>query len=364
MLELYKSQEDIALRPSLLTHLATLLAAFSEADIASTDYEPLPPTELRTPPAFSHADGASPLEPYRDDLLSILTGSTRALTCRLSALAGLLALVRISGFLVPAEIDFAISSINEVLMTPDGDEYYDAALDALVVIARQHPRTIERLTLPLLLATLPTGSVPLPGSAESDDYRRALEALTALSVHPDLFEILALRLSARLDETLLATASPASAEYVAAALYSHHLLATLRAVLQEKVKQGHLDVAKYVEGFVPRLCAMFISPTTASLAIDGARPVACDPRLVLDAGKVVTLIVQQVDERCVSPQRCKRAQRLVARRRLMCVFTSSRQGTLSQAVNAAFHGSKLEPWLGPAASQQGDVAFRPFKVSR
>lgn len=305
LLDLYKSQDDIALRPSVLSHLATLLASLSppsDDDDDSADKEPPPPRELRTPPTFSHAGGASPLEPFRDDLLSILTGSTRALTCRLPALEGLLALVRIPQFLAPSEVDFSVSAIDEVLMRPDGgDEYYDAALDALVVISRVYPRVIERLTLPLLLATLPTATasipLPLPGSAESDDYRRALEALAALCLHPDLFEILVLRLLARLDETLAISAPVRTSEYTAATLYAHHLLATLRAVIQQKVKQGHVDVAKYVETLVPRLSAMVILPTTFPAAEDGdsSRPVACDPRLVLDVGRVVNLIVQRVE---------------------------------------------------------------------
>ncbi|GAA5883105.1 hypothetical protein JCM3774_002857 [Rhodotorula dairenensis] len=360
LLDLYKSQDDIALRPSVLSHLATLLASLSDVDeLSSAADEPLPPKELRTAPAtLSHADGGSPLEPYRDDLLSILTGSTRALTCRLPALEGLLALVRIREFLTPGEVDFAVSAIDEVLMRPDGDEYYDAALDALVVLARLYPRVIERLTLPLLLATLPTTlPLPLPGSAESDDYRRALEALAALCIHPDLFEILVLRLLARLDETLAVSATPAtpgggassslsssSDDYTAASLYAHHLLATLRAVVQEKVRRGHVDVAKYVETLVPRLCAMMILPTTfpapgsdtpAAAAV--ARPVACDPRLVLDAGRVVNLVVQRVEV--------------------------DRQTTLSLTVNEAFHRGNLQPWLGAVAQVIGPVSFRPFEAT-
>ncbi|GAA5990089.1 hypothetical protein JCM10908_005818 [Rhodotorula pacifica] len=337
LLELYKSQDEIALRPSVLSHLATLLSSLSEFDDAPTD-DPLPPKELRTPPRFSYADGASPLEPFRDDLLSILTGSTRALTCRLPALEGLLALVRIPQFLTPGEIEFSISAINEVLMRPDGDEYYDAALDALVVIARMYPRVIENLTLPLLLATLPTAPLPLPGSAESDDYRRALEALAALCIHPDLFEILVLRLLARLDETLAISAPVGSSDYTAATLYAHHLLATLRAVIQEKIKRGHVDVAKYIESFVPRLSALLILPTTFALAApDASRPVATDPRLVLDAGRVVNLIVQRVE--------------------------AERQTTLSHAVNEAFHRGNLQPYLSAAASGSGPVPFRPFETS-
>ncbi|GAA6018123.1 hypothetical protein JCM8202_000190 [Rhodotorula sphaerocarpa] len=338
VLDMYKNQDDIALRPSLLSHLATLLASLSEPDLVSADPdEPLPPRELSVPPTFRHDDGQSPLEPHRDDLLSILTGSTRALTCRLPALAGLLALVRVPEFLTPSEVDFSISSINEVLTSPDGDEYYDAALDALVVLARRHPQAIERLTLPLLLATLPTSPLPMPGSAESDEYRRALEALAALCVPPDLFEILALRLSARLDESLAFIATPSSAEYIAAALYSHHLLATLRAVVQEKVKQGHVDVPKYAEGFAPRLCSMFILPTTFNEYADGSRSVALDPRLVLDAGRVVNLVVQRVDP--------------------------ERQATLSQAIFGAFTAGKLEPWLGVSANRIGEVPFRPLEIS-
>lgn len=296
LLDLYKDQDHIALRPSILSHIATLLSSLSEPEPET----PASAVPLFSPPAISHASGNSPLEPFRDDLLTILTSSTRALTCRSAALSALVALLKIPSFLSPAEVDFCVSAINEVLVQPDGDEYYDAALDALVVVARLFPRTVESSTLPILFRVFPATSAPDPNSQESEAYRRALEALAALCLHPDLFEILTLRLTSRLEE-ILAFAPTTISEFSAATLYAHHILETLRAVLQEKIRRNHLDVGKYIERFVPGLCALFITPALRPSADEAEerREVAKDPRLLVDVGKVVNLVVQRVDLECV-----------------------------------------------------------------
>ncbi|GAA5820973.1 hypothetical protein JCM3770_006154 [Rhodotorula araucariae] len=327
LLALYKDQDQITLRPSVLAHIGTLLSSLSPADPdspASTG-----PAIIFPPPSLSHADGASPLEPFRDDLLSLLPSATRALTCRLPALTGLSALLRVPAFLSPQETEYAVSAMNDVLARPDGDEYYDAALDALVLVARSHPTLLERLTLPALFGALPSAA---PAEGESETYRRALEALAALCVcHDALFALLSERLLERL-ETLLAL--PAAGER-GAALYAHHALATLRAVLNEKVRRGDADVGKYVEALVPRLLALFILPT---LRKEGEKVVAEDVRLLVDAGRVVNLVVQRVDV--------------------------ARQSAFSAAVNEAFHHGRLEVLLGREAIKQADaVSFAPFSSS-
>ncbi|GJN90351.1 hypothetical protein Rhopal_003362-T1 [Rhodotorula paludigena] len=334
LLELFKDQDQIALRPSVLTHLATLLSSLSPPDPDSTASAS---AIIFPPPSLSHADGESPLEPFRDDLLSIFTSSSRALTCRLPALTGLSALIQIPTFLSRSELDFCVSSLNDVLVQPDGDEYYDAALDALVLVARLFPSQLESLTLPLLFAAFPSTPFPDPHDpAAGEPYRHALEALAALCLHPSLFEILSVRLSARL-EAALASAPASDAEYASATLYAHHLLATLRAVLAEKIRKGHDDVGKYVERFVPGLWSMFVLPTVAAEA-EGERCVAKDPRLLVDAGRVVNLVLQRVEV--------------------------ERQSAFAQAANEAFHHGKLEALLGPAAAKEaGQTPFQPLSPS-
>ncbi|BGP41533.1 hypothetical protein JCM10450v2_005582 [Rhodotorula kratochvilovae] len=329
LLKMYKDQDQINLRPSVLTHLATLLSSLSPADPDSPSPASATPAIIFPPPALSHADGASPLEPFRDDLLSLLPSATRALTCRLPALTGLSALLRVPAFLSPQETEYAVSAMNDVLARPDGDEYYDAALDALVLVARSHPALLERLTLPALFDALPPAA---PNEAESEAYRRALEALAALCVcHDALFALLAEQLATRLEALLKLPAG----EERGSALYAHHLLGTLRAVLGEKVRRGDADVAGYVEAFVPRVLAMFVLPT---LREEGAKTVAEDVRLLVDAGRVVNLVVQRVDV--------------------------ERQSAFSTAVNEAFHHGHLEALLGThAIKQAGSVPFAPFSSS-
>ncbi|GEM08663.1 DNA repair/transcription protein [Rhodotorula toruloides] len=334
LLELYKDQDQIALRPSILSHVATLLSSMSEHEPEiSTSAAP-----LFFPPTLSHASGESPLEPFRDDLLTIFTSSSRALTCRNACISGLVALLKIPAFLSSAEIDFCVSAINDVLIQPDGDEYYDAALDALVVVARLFPRTVEYATLPILFRAFPSSPTPGPASQESEAYRRALEALAALCLRPDLFEIFTLRLTSRLEE-ILSFAATSPSDFTAATLYAHHILEALRAVLQEKIRRNHHDASKYIERFVPGLCALFILPTLRRSVgeMEDRREVAKDPRLLIDVGKVVNLVVQRVD--------------------------LERQTAFSRAVNEAFHRGKLEMLLGSAGKGTNSADFQPFASS-
>ena len=199
-------------------------------------------------------------------------------------------LVRIPGFLAPAEVSYCVSAINDVLGAPDSEEQYDEALDGLVSIAELHPRTIEAETLPTLFKALPD-QPPAPGTPRSDSYRRALGALAALCEHPDLFEILSLRLVARL-EAIVSAPAQEKEKREHASLYAHHLLATLKAVLKVKVRKGHGDVGKYVEKLVPKLLGMFILPTLKSM---DEGEVARDPRLLIDAGRIVTVVVQRCE---------------------------------------------------------------------
>ncbi|GAA5932916.1 hypothetical protein JCM3775_005263 [Rhodotorula graminis] len=346
LLALYKDQDQITLRPSVLSHLATLLSSLSPPEPSPSPSAVTLPTILFPPPSLlshdTNGSSPSPLDPFRDDLLSLLPSATRALTCRLAALSALSALLRVPHFLSADEREYCVSAMNDVLATPlDGDEYYDAALDALVLVAASHPSLVERLVLPGLFAALPAGapgsSSPSHAEAGRDAYRRALEALAALAVcHPALFELVAVRLSARL-EALVALPADGD-EGPPAALYAHHVLTTLRAVLADKVRRGDADVPKYVERFVPGLLGMFLLPTTVEREAGRGKTVAEDVRLLVDAGKVVNLVLQRVDV--------------------------ERQSAFSAAVNDAFHRGKLEALLGAAAVKEaGAVPFAPFSSS-
>ncbi|GAA6003750.1 hypothetical protein JCM10207_003581 [Rhodosporidiobolus poonsookiae] len=366
LLSMYKNPDDMSLRPSVLTHLSTLLASLSAPPTSSsssatttpTSVTPAPALPLFPPPTLSHADSASPLEPYRDDLLSILTSSTRLLSTRLAAIEALVFLVRLPGFLSAQEVDFCLSALNDVLAScapapssdpsanasaaPSGadEEAYSVALSSLVALSAL-PSTLpllERSTLPLLLSSLPATISPSPGSATSTAYRLALESLAELARPAPLCAVLARRLAGRVEEVLAASFTGMGGEEEEkehAALYAHHLLATLRAVLSAKARRNDPDVEGYVDGLVPQLVAMLVLPTTRA-AEDGA--VARDLRVVVDVGRVVGTVLRKVG--------------------------AERQTSFFAAVNEAFHEGKLELLLGEkAAKEAGDVPFAPFAPS-
>lgn len=261
----------MALRGAILTCLSDLLGALS----------------LPSSSSLVHAEQASPLEPFRDDLLAAVTTGTRSPASRPPALDSLVNLIKVPGFLLDTELSYCVSAVNDILKEPSSDDEYDAALDGLIVIADLHPRIIELSTLPLLFALLPADA-PRPGTPESEAYRKALSSLALLCTHPSLFELLALRLLARLEPVL---SSPA-ANNEHNSLYAHHLLATLRSVMRAKIARGHEDLGRYSDKFLPRLLGMFLLPTVKRM---DEGEVAKDPRLLLDAGKIVTIISQRLD---------------------------------------------------------------------
>jgi DNA repair/transcription protein MET18/MMS19 len=282
---MYKDPDEVSLRAPLLTCLSALIAGF-----APSKSTPTGSSVTFDPPPISHADGSSPLESYRDELLSIFTSGSRSAFSRPPALAGLVHLVEIPGFLSSSEVTFCGSALNDVLSAAESESDYDLSLSGLIKVAKLYPRIVETSTLPILFALLPS-SAPSSSSSESEIYRRSLTSLASLSLHPDLFEILSLRLLARL-EGVCASSFPDPLEQSNNSLYAHHLLATLRAVLAQKAEKGHEDIQKYVEKLVPRLFAIFVLPTVTSM---DKGEVAKDARLLADVGEVVASIIQKVD---------------------------------------------------------------------
>lgn len=337
LLSIFKSQDDISLRPSVLEHVSSMLAALAR----------LPP-----PP---DPDEPSPLNPYRDDLLSVLASGTRTATCRHPAIAALVHAFHVAYFLDPLEeVPFVVAALKDALdaVAPTvanggGDAaVYDATLDALVEASKLYPHAIEKAVLPAKFALLPDADDPLaslnapnelasaPGMPPA--HIRALASLAALCVPPDLFEILALRVLARLERVgALAPADPRDAAL--GAKYAHELLATLRAALVQKARAGHDDVARYVDRFLPNFVAIFIAPTVRP-PLPGAPPsIASDSRLLQDAGNVLQLIVQRLP--------------------------LEGQRNLVEALHRAFHSGEISALVPSWRAAEGDLPFAPFSVS-
>ncbi|KDE05608.1 hypothetical protein MVLG_03980 [Microbotryum lychnidis-dioicae p1A1 Lamole] len=343
LLNLYKDPDEIALRAPTLVCLADLLSSLSplESPAPLNSTAPADAPISFPPPTLPHAEGASPLEPFRDELLSVLTSGSRSASSRAPAMDGLVRLVRVPAFLAPPEVEYCISAIDDVLIggadaEPSSsftEDDYENALDGLVLLAALHPRTVESSTLPKLFERLPTSAetVPFHRSPKSTRYRKALEALAALcAMHPDLFEILSLRLLARL-EGISSTPTPEVTPSVL--LYAHHLLTTLKAVLKTKVEREDDDVVKYVEKFAPRLLGLFILPTVGPSS--GLNGIVTDVRLLHDVAAIITVIVQRLD--------------------------AGRQIRFAADVSAAFQSGQLEALLGESVkSAPMQVAFDPL----
>ncbi|GAA5933513.1 Met18p [Sporobolomyces koalae] len=347
LLNLCQNPEEVSVRPSVLAHLATLLSSLSSPTQTSSTTRIEPGAGLPSqiaPASLDLSQPDSPLKPYLDTLLSLLTSSARAATAassqpsRIPALKGLISLIEIGrgSFLSKPETEFVVSTFNEIIAAAgsEEDEVYDLALENLIISSRIEPvsHIVESLTLPILFGQLPqTVSFSL---SNSDGYKKALSALAALSISPKLFEILSVRLSSRLEE--LVSSSPSTELRSDSSLYAHYLLETLRSVIQAKTNQKvYQDLDRYLEnGFAQGLLNMFINPTTCT----NEQVLALDSRLLVDVGKILGLILQRVD--------------------------TERQTTFFRKVEDAFELGNLSELLGSDSSRPlGPEPFAPFSSS-
>ncbi|KAI5478911.1 DNA repair/transcription protein [Pseudohyphozyma bogoriensis] len=227
LMGIMKDPEEIALRPSVIGHFSALLAALSDT------------------PSIPN-----PLEAHKDSLLTLLTSSTRATTTsQLPALEALIHLLLVPTFLSPQEIGFAVDGLNDVLRR--GQEGYEEAVEGVVRLSNASSpssatfeRTIEETTLPILFAALPE-KAPERGTNESEEYRKALGSLAEICATKGrgLAEVFVRRLGGRVEGVCAAKVQ--GAEAAEQALYAHHLLATIKAVLAVKATRGDADVVDY-----------------------------------------------------------------------------------------------------------------------
>ncbi|KAI0079355.1 ARM repeat-containing protein [Panus rudis PR-1116 ss-1] len=283
-IKLFLNPDEVANRAPTARLLADVVAAARDAS-ALQDPEVLPAQE------------DIPLAPYQDEVLGIFTvGLSNTSVCK-AALDGLKALVTTKGLLSDEELGFIVHKVNEILLSQgiedeDISSYSEGVLDLFAEISSISPRHISETTLPLLFTTLPDRAPPRSAEAERLKYWLVLAFLKKLCIQPDLFEMLVVRLSTKLD--LICT--PRSSESAEAdgdieptAAYAHSILRTLADVLATKVERGHPDVQKYIDRLVPRLYHLHIY---SALAVEESLAVATDHRLVAVSSEIVTLIVQ------------------------------------------------------------------------
>lgn len=142
-------------------------------------------------------------------------------------------------------------------------------------------------TLPLLFNDLPDRAPPRDAVADRIKYRRVLTALSTLCQQPELFEVFMIRLTTRVE--LLCSATDIEADLEPRAAYAHAILKSIAQTMSSKVDEKHVDVPKYIDRLVPRLFNLFIY---SALTSDGGYVIATDPRLILVAGDIISLVTQ------------------------------------------------------------------------
>lgn len=166
----------------------------------------------------------------------------------------------------------------------------DALIQLLTAVSTASARHATDGTLPLLFIALPDEAPSRDSPIEISKYRRVLQLLARLCVQPALFETLVIRLSAKLNILFSRSGDVGDTEPVAA--YAHSLLQTLSRVLAVKVKENHLDIPKYLDLLIVPLYNIFVS--SALQRPDG---IATNERLLVVAGKVISLVIRELPAR-------------------------------------------------------------------
>jgi len=162
-------------------------------------------------------------------------------------------------------------------------------------IALTAPHHLADKTLPSLFAMLPEQAPSRDARPERTEYWRALCALSKLCVQPALFEILVIRLTAKL-ELLCSLSVPRGSpggttrveEVEHNAAYAHALLLALANTLSAKVSKSppDPDVPKYVDQLLPHLFRLFLG-----VAVTNERQILEDQRLLRVGSRIVKLVV-------------------------------------------------------------------------
>ncbi|KIY43082.1 ARM repeat-containing protein [Fistulina hepatica ATCC 64428] len=224
------------------------------------------------------------LEPYKDDLLGVLTSGLQVPPAREAAIEALEALIE-------------PSSGNDTTGQPSPQGSARPAVES-------EPPLLTEEELGYIVHHL--GSILQDAENDADSRRvtnseragvwRTLTALTTLCVQPVLFETLVIRLTTKLELILSAPASSkdGTKDGELEAAYAHSLLRTLARTLSVKVSNGHADVPKYLDRLVLRLLHLFVRRSVVSL--DAAGPQPTDLRLLTAAGDITRLVVQTLPE--------------------------------------------------------------------
>ncbi|KIP04531.1 hypothetical protein PHLGIDRAFT_191607 [Phlebiopsis gigantea 11061_1 CR5-6] len=275
LIKLFLNPDEIQNRAPTLRLLADLIHAARQS----------PLQDSATPPA---------LLPYKDEVLGVLTVGLTNVSSSLNALDGLNGMVTTDNLLFDDELGFVVHNVNELFtkdVTEHSEDVSDAILSLLASVSAIAPRHVSETTLPLLFTSLPDIAPPRTAESERLKYWTTLSFLKRLCIQPDLFEMLVIRLSTKLD--LICVPSGTTLQDVPdpepVAAYAHSILRTLADAVAKKVELDHPDVPKYVDRLLP---CLFNLHMYSALVSNGDYLVATDPRLVSVSAEIVTLVLQ------------------------------------------------------------------------
>jgi DNA repair/transcription protein MET18/MMS19 len=264
------------------------------------------------------------IDSYKDQILAILTVGLKASNTRQPAIRGLSNALDLDDFFTEEELGFIVHSVNEVTFEQqketediDGTSWYISshienlfyahislifrkpALKLLQKISSLAPETLETTTLPLLFGALP--DVPPKTTDEREKVWRILAALEELCLPPPLFQMLLVRILAKIDIVCGIRYQQANMQSVDCtglgreerAAYSHSLLVTLSKVLITKNARKDLDVQKYVKELFDRIYNLFI---LSAIQENRDKCVATHIRLLQVGAQIGALVAQALTD--------------------------------------------------------------------
>ncbi|WFD34593.1 hypothetical protein MCUN1_001434 [Malassezia cuniculi] len=241
-------------------------------------------TYRREPQERSYANDGRPLDLVRETVFDLLVQKLYD-GHGTPALHALVTAIQIDELMSDMDVDIAIRAVDTVLLDVSlPPSQRDHALSGVSSVFLTHPDAIERHTLPYLLAAL------TPPSADSDDadlprMRLALIALSRICVAPELFPVLTTQVIAFLEGVCSAPVTDVAQGYACG------LFATLQLCVEEKIRQGHEDVADYAPVVPLRIIELL---TQAYQSGAGESVVASAPRVLRSASEAVAALTNKL----------------------------------------------------------------------
>jgi DNA repair/transcription protein MET18/MMS19 len=205
--------------------------------------------------------------------------------------------------------------------------------------------------MPSLFAALPDEAPSRDALATRLKYWHILSLLRALCHSPDLFEILVIRLTTKVELLSNASVNP-NEDSEPKAAYAHSLLKTIEQTLTAKVGEGDSDVAKHIDRFIPRLYGILLF---ASLLPSGCHSIATDPQIILVVGSIISLVVSGLSQQYV----CHISNNYGG----IIFLNHRRQEAFASELFAAFEHGDLSGISGGLHRFPSDTKFQPFEVS-